>query len=284
MVLVKYGKYKGRSIYELLHDRRYVDWVMTTSAQEGSLVSMIRDTVEREKGLLKQAHRGQQTPEFVREWLNMSYEGYSVKPEDLEWVQSLLATESTSISVSFASVGYVFMLNKTPCSIPFAKPCTPDTILYALRNEIQEQLSYYRSRQFHNRHTWTCEETGIDLTNTADTHVDHHFRKKTFLDLVRGFFPEYTSLDILWFGSFYQLNNRTLAKEWSDYHQEHAVLRLIHKSANINFLTKYPEGPPFAPKQKQKKPEPLPQPKLKSFDSFFASLSPEQEAEKPTSF
>jgi hypothetical protein len=240
--------------------------------------------VEREKRHIWEKHSASVTPEFLFEWLFMSYEGYTITSNDLPWVQKLLKTDRTDISLTYVNGGYVFKVGDDMFSLQPMEVKTTALVYKALRHEISEQIAHYRTKQFHNRATWTCEETNRKLANNADTEVDHHFRIKTFQQLAHEFFADVSSVEIEYCGMFYRLKDRSLAKEWSDFHQQHAVLRLIHRSANTNqdfYLQKYPEGAPFAPKQKQRKPnpEPLPTP-LMTFDSFFAK---EPGSKEPTS-
>lgn len=276
MVLVSFGKYKGRPINEMMRDRRYVDWVMTNMEMSFSpLAKLIHSTIETQKTALKTTFADRKSPEFICGWLEASYEGYKVRDEDIMWVQELLKTDKADIFVTFHENGYMFNVDSKPVPILALNPSGIILINQALRHEILDQVSYFRKKQFHNRHTWICEETGKDLTNTPETHVDHHFRKKTFLQLVQEFFPDRFSIPIEFTGTYYRLKDRTQAKEWADYHQSNAILRLIHVSANTNpeyYLQTYPD-PPYAPKPKPKQEKPsTPTPRF-TFDSFLARES-----------
>jgi hypothetical protein len=272
MVLVSFGKYKGKDISELLRDRRYVDWIMTTWSSSEPLYKLIKNTVDDEKRKIKAKYPGKILPEFVYQWLAMSYEGYKVCDEDIKWVQELLKTDKSDITLTFVNHGFVFKVGEDMFALQPMEVKTASMVYKALRHEIQDQISYYRTKQFHNRDKWTCEETGRTLYNDEKTHVDHHFRKKTFLQLAHEFFSDINDIEIEYCGMYYRLKDRTQAKEWSDYHQSNAILRLIHESANTNpeyYLQKYPE-PPYAPKPKPKQEKiPLPTPKF-TFDSFLA--------------
>ncbi len=245
---------------------------MANMESSGFIPTTIHRAIESQKRAVKEKHKNEITRAFVDEWLSHSYEGYTLAEEDLKWVCELAQVPTTTIiKTSFSIVSFVFKAEDRILSLLPMFPLQ-SLLMDALRMEISEQTYKFRLRQFHKRHTWTCEETGRDLRNTADTQVDHHFRIKTFHQLMSEFTGDLEHAEVEWTGTYVRLKDRSLAKEWSDFHQQHAVLRLLHRSANTNpeyYLQKYPEGAPFAPKPKQRKPTPEPNPTMMTFDAFF---------------
>ena len=110
------------------------------------------------------------------------------------------------------------------------------------------------------------------MKQNADAHVDHHFRKKIFNQLVEDFLDNehinFIDIIIENCGMFYRLKDRTFAERWNEYHKEHAILRLIHVSANTNagfYLSKYKE-PPFEQKENKNIIKKIPDPICMTFD------------------
>ncbi len=268
------GKYAGRHISDLCRDRRYMNWVMTTWTS-GALPKDIHAYIELQKTLVKKRHTSRNDPDFVKDWLAVSYEGYKIGPDDLEWVQDCLRTSKTDISLGFIRSEYVFRVDGEEFALrPLAVNERQD-VFAAYRNDIQDQITEFRRKCFHNKVLHRCPETGIYLKNDMDTHTDHHFRKKTFVNLVEAFNAEHAvgfeHVEIENCGMFYRLRDRTLAQQWASYHREHAVLRLIHSSANTNaayYLKKYDEPPFERPARVIKKREAAPAP-VKTFDDLL---------------
>ena len=266
------GKYAGRFVSDVCKDRRYMNWIMTTWEHSSTIPKAIKNYVEAQKTLIKRKHTSTTDPEFVKEWLSTSYEGYKILPDDIEWVQKLLNTTSKDIALGFLRSEYVFKVSGEEFALKPMVVNERKDVFAAFRNEIQEQITDFRRKAFHNKKEHRCPETGIVLKNEMSTHTDHHFRKKTFNQLVDEFIAkegtEFADIAIENCGMFYKLKDRTLAERWNEYHKDHAILRLIHVSANTNaefYLSKYKE-PPFEPKEKKKKVEKIPDPIIMTFD------------------
>ena len=217
------GKYAGKYISDLCKDRRYMNWIMTTWDHGTHIPKAIKAYIELQKSIVKRKYSSTNDTNFVKDWLSTSYEGYKVLSDDLEWVQKLLDTTNTDITIGFL-------------------------------------------------------RTGNMLKNDYNTHTDHHFRKKTFVQLVAMFLfnekIEFNDVEIENCGMFYRLKDRSIAEKWDNYHKEHAILRIIHASANTNsdfYLKKYSEAP-FEPKEKPKKVEVMPVPKIMTFDMLQKPL------------
>lgn len=253
------GKYAGRYVSDICKDRKYMNWVMTTWEPTTPIPKAIAAYLERQKELIKQRYETCDSKEFVKEWLMASYEGYKVKDTDLEWVQKLIGTTRTDITVGFLRNEYVFKVGGEEYALKEMVVNERKDVFAAYRHDIQDQIKEFRVRSFHNKLTHKCPETGLTLKNNYDTHTDHHFRKKTFVDLVKEFNAKYDvdfgTVEIENCGMFYRLKDRSLAEKWQAYHRENAILRLIHVTANTNadfYLKKFSE-PPFEEKVKVKK-------------------------------
>ena len=266
------GKYAGKYISDLCKDRRYMNWIMTTWDHATHIPKAIKAHIELQKSIVKRKYSSTTDTDFVKDWLSTSYEGYKVLSDDLEWVQKLLDTTKTDITIGFLRSEYVFKVDKEEFALKPMVVNERKDVYGAFRNDIQEQISEFRRRAFHNKREHRCTETGKMLKNDYDTHTDHHFRKKTFVQLVAMFLfnekIEFNDVEIENCGMFYRLKDRSIAEKWDNYHKEHAILRLIHASANTNsdfYLKKYSEAP-FEPKEKPKKVEVMPVPKIMTFD------------------
>lgn len=266
------GKYAGRYISDVCKDRKYMNWIMTTWDHNTSIPKAIRNYIEAQKTIVKQKYHSTSDPEFVKEWLATSYEGYKILPEDLEWVQKLLDTTSNDITIGFLRSEYVFKVGTEEFALRPMVVNERKDVFAAFRNDVQEQITTFRRNAFHNKKEHRCPETGIMLKNEMSTHTDHHFRKKTFIQLVEEFIAreetDFADIAIENCGMFYRLADRDLANRWNEYHKEHAILRLIHVSANTNaefYLSKYKE-PPFELKEKRKRVEKVPDPVVMTFD------------------
>lgn len=268
------GKYAGKFISDLCKDRRYMNWVMTTWDHGTHVPKAIKAHIELQKEIAKRKYSSTTDTEFVKEWLAASYEGYKILTDDLEWVQVLIGTEHEDITIGFTRNEYVFKVDKEEFAIKPVVVNERKNVFGAFRNDIQEQINDFRRKAFHNKREHRCTETGIALKNDFNTHTDHHFRKKTFLHIVGAFIyantMDFNTVEIENCGMFYRLKDREIADRWNDFHKEHAILRLIHVSANTNaeyYLKKYTE-PPFEPTPKKVPAEKLPEPKFLTFDMF----------------
>ena len=270
------GKYAGRFISDLCKDRRYMNWIMTTWEHSTTSPKAIKTYMEAQKTLSKAKYRSTTDPNFVKEWLSNSYEGYKVLPEDITWVQELLKTTHTDITIGFLRNEYVFKVNNEEFALKPMVVNERKDMMDAFRHDIQEQISDFRRKAFHNKREHICTETGKVLINDYNTHTDHHFRKKTFVQLVEEFVEKeydvtFHNIQIENCGMFYRLKDRAIAERWNEYHKQNAILRLIHSSANTNsdfYLSKY-KDPPFEKKDeepKKKKLPPIPEPKIMTFD------------------
>lgn len=80
-----------------------------------------------------------------------------------------------------------------------------------------------------------CPLTGNALSNDATTHVDHH--NPTFAELVADFAAENGGIDNIHVESSTTHPGPMLVDpvktKWIDYHERNAILRLIHRSANL---------------------------------------------------
>ena len=266
------GKYAGRYISDLCKDIRYMNWIMTTWDHGTHVPKAIKAYIELQKSIVKRKYSSTTDPDFVKDWLAASYEGYKVLSDDLEWVQKLLDTIKTDITIGFLRNVYVFKVDKEEFALKPMEINERKDVYGAFRNEIQEQIKTFRDNAFRRAERIRCPETGIYMRQNYDAHTDHHFRKKTFVQLVAMFLfnekLEFNDVEIENCGMFYRLKDRSIAEKWDSYHKEHAILRLIHVSANTNsdfYLKKYSE-PPFEPKEKPKKVEVMPMPKIMTFD------------------
>jgi hypothetical protein len=251
-----------------------MNWVMTTWTPGTALPSAIHKYIDLQKTIIKKRHAHKDL-EFVKEWLALSYEGYKIAPDDLEWVHKLLATTKPDITVGFIRSEYVFRVDGEEFALRPMEINERKYVFGAYRNDIQEQIKEFRQKCFHNKTVHKCPETGLSLKNDSNTHTDHHFRKKTFVDLVEEFNSknniDFENVQIENCGMFYRLKDRSLAELWGSYHRDNAVLRLIHSTANTNaafYLKKYSEAP-FEPKPTVKKPPPVSPPIVKTFDELL---------------
>ena len=250
---------------------------MTTWTPGTTIPRAIHSYIESQKARIKERYTSRSDLMFIREWLAMSYEGYRVHADDIGWVRELLHTTQTDITVGFLRNEYVFKVDNEEFALKPMVVNERKDVFEAYRHEIQEQIKEFRQRAFHNKKVHTCPETGIALKNDMDTHTDHHFRKKAFIHLVEEFNVEhnidFNRIEIQNCGMFYRLKDRSLAEKWKLYHQEHAILRLIHSSANTNaefYLKKYSHAP-YERTLPEKKPklEPIPSPKMMTFDQIL---------------
>jgi hypothetical protein len=271
-VLIQSGKYAGRHVSDLCKDRKYMNWVMTTWTPGTTIPKAIHDHIQMEKDLVKKRYTSTKDPNFVKEWIALSYEGYKVSANDLGWVQELLGTTNTDVTIGFLRNECVFKVGKEEFALQPMKVNDRGDTFNAFRHDIQEQITQFRRACFHNKKEHRCPETGILLKNDMNTHTDHHFRKKTFLHLVGAFLfankIEMNDVEIENCGMFYRLKDRDVADKWYEYHKEHAILRLIHASANTNaeyYINNF-EAPPFEPKPKVVKAERIPDPIVMTFD------------------
>ena len=266
------GKYAGRHISDLCKDKKYMNWVMTTWTPGTAIPNAIHTYIQTQKDALKNLYTTTKDLDFVRDWLAVSYEGYKVNDSDMEWVQQLLGTTNRDITLGFLRNECVFKVGGEEFALKPMEVNERKDTFGAYRNEIQAQINDYRGKCFHNKTRIKCPETGILLKNDMNTHTDHHFRKKTFVKLVEEFNDanaiDFHTVEIENCGMFYRLKDRSMAEKWYSYHSEHAILRLIHSSANTNaafYLSKYSEAP-FEEKPKVKKPEAIPMPRILTFD------------------
>jgi len=271
-VLIQTGKYNGRYVSDLCKDRKYMNWVMTTWTPGSPIPKAIHSHIQMEKDLVKKRFPSTKDPKFVKEWITLSYEGYKVSPDDLEWVHDLLNTKDTDITIGFLRNEYVFKVGEDEYALKPLEVNQRSDTFNAFRHDIQEQITQFRRACFHNKKEYRCPETGITLKNDMNTHTDHHFRKKTFNHMVGAFLfannLEFNTIQIENCGMFYRLKDRDIAHKWDEYHKQHAILRLIHVSANTNaeyYIQKYKE-PPFEPKPKKEKAEKIPEPTIMTFD------------------
>lgn len=272
-VLITSGKFANKHVSDLCRDRRYMNWIMTTWDAANATVKAIKNYIQEQKANIKAKYTSTDDPEFVKEWLAMSYEGYKVLPEDIAWVRKLLGTTSADITIGFVRV-FVFRVDGEEYAL---KPMVVNEradVFAAFRHEIYPQIKNFKDNAFRRTDKVRCPETGTYMIQNADAHVDHHFRKKTFVQLVEEFLEteaDFKDIAIENCGMFHRLKDRALAERWNEYHKQNAILRLIHSSANTNadfYLTKFKE-PPFEKKEeepKQKKLPPIPQPKIMTFD------------------
>jgi hypothetical protein len=266
------GKYAGRFISDVCKDRRYMNWIMTNWDHSSTIPKAIKIYIEEQKTLIKSKYTSTTHTDFVKEWLATSYEGYKILIEDIEWVQKILNTSLKDITVGFLRNEYVFKVGEEEFALKPMIVNERNDVFAAFRNGIQEQITIFRRNAFHNKKEHICPETGIVLKNEITTHTDHHFRKKTFNQLVNEFLikeeVDFKVITIENGGMFYRLKDRSLAERWNEYHKEHAILRLIHVSANTNaefYLSKYKEAP-FELKEKKKKVEKIADPIIMTFD------------------
>jgi len=266
------GKYAGKFISDLCKDLRYMNWIMTTWDHGTHVPKAIKAHIELQKEIVKRKYSSTTDTEFVKEWLAASYEGYKILTDDLEWVQKILDTKNTEITIGFVKSIYVFKNGKEEYSLKPMEVSERKDVFGAFRNDIQTQIKLFRDNAFKRVERIRCPETGIYMRQNYDAHTDHHFRKKTFVQLVAEFLfkekIEFNDVEIENCGMFYRLKDREIADRWNDFHKEHAILRIIHVSANTNaeyYLTKYTE-PPFEPTPKKVPAEKLPEPTFLTFD------------------
>lgn len=278
--MIHTGKYAGKYVSDLCKDRKYMNWAMTTWAPNTTIPKAIHAHIEHQKMLVKQRHTNRTDPAFMRQWLEVSYEGYKLHGEDLEWAKDLIGTTENAITVGFVKNGYVFQVNGEEFSpVPMVVNERKD-VFEAYRHDIQEQIKEFRTRAFHNKRVHVCPETGNNLKNDMDAHTDHHFRKKTFVQLVEEFNKacsvDFKSVEIQNCGMFYRLKDRAIAAKWAEYHREHAVLRLIHVSANTNpefYIRKYSEAP-YEPKPAVPKAAPVQAMRILTFEEVVGKACP----------
>lgn len=117
------------------------------------------------------------------------------------------------------------------------------TVIKALRDEIDSQISDIRSDI---SYPLECEQCRKLIFNPYDCHVDHHHEKKPFRDLVVEFLElehhtkDTVELEDVKIGGS-QLQDRQLALRWQTFHKENAILRIIHKSENLQAKRKRDE-------------------------------------------
>lgn len=268
------GKYSGRFVSDLCKDRRYMNWIMTTWDHTATIPRAIIAYIEAQKAIIKSKYASRKDPEFIREWLQVSYDGYKILDADLGWVNTLLGTSTDSITLGFIRSEYVFKIAEVEFAIRPLVINERSDVFGAFRNDIQEQIQHFRQKCFHNKTIHKCPETGILLKNIKTTHTDHHFRQKTFVDLVTEFIEvkglDFNTVQIENCGMFYRLKDRSISEAWRSYHEEHAILRLIHESANTNpeyYIKKFKE-PPFEEKPKKTKVKAV-EPTIRTFDELL---------------
>lgn len=117
----------------------------------------------------------------------------------------------------------------------------PYLVTTAARTLIMPQVQTFR-----NSHTsggiCTCEITGMTMP-CYDAHVDHHFEKTPFRKLLKDFMASHAltfdamathEKKLVQGHDGREFVDSTLNNLWTSYHQDHAVLRLIHKSHNTS--------------------------------------------------
>jgi hypothetical protein len=103
------------------------------------------------------------------------------------------------------------------------------------RNEVSKYILEFKVNAFKINKYYTCPFTGEILT-INNCHVDHEIK---FDKLFNDFFNtiDVDNLEIINNGSSNKFfKNRQLAQQWIDFHNAHAILRVVSPFANLSIL------------------------------------------------
>jgi hypothetical protein len=114
--------------------------------------------------------------------------------------------------------------------------------ILALRYLIRPQIQEYRDNAFRGKTVLVCPLTSNEVTQQS-CHVDHH--EPTFNEIAEGFIADRSIVDFEGLvqesaisKAEYILLNKTLEKDYYEYHQQRAKLRILSKTGNLSIAKK----------------------------------------------
>ena len=190
-----------------------------------------------------------QLREFVSTWL---YDGYKVDMDADPWILDLLtmhprATKKmenmVGLHVHYSMPFYCFVVDKadgTTEDISYTKCLTGDSKnqrIYAFRHAISDQIYAFKKALFKNGKVVICPISGLNLGDNPDTHIDHNFDIMPFKQLIVDFCSKYgyefENIHVTSEKTIVYITDVTIKHEFMAYHAKYAVLRGVHKSANL---------------------------------------------------
>lgn len=191
-----------------------------------------------------------QLREFVSTWL---YDGYKVDMDADPWILDLLtmhprATKKmenmVGLHVHYSMPFYCFVVDKadgTTEDISYTKCLTGDSknqrIYAAFRHAISDQIYAFKKALFKNGKVVICPISGLNLGDNPDTHIDHNFDIMPFKQLIVDFCSKYgyefENIHVTSEKTIVYITDVTIKHEFMAYHAKYAVLRGVHKSANL---------------------------------------------------
>jgi hypothetical protein len=255
-------------------DVRYINWIMTSFNNTDvkrdihQYVDSLKDQVVKEftskTGKYKLGEyffKGKgHAKDFISKWLRASYDSYKVQDKDMHWVIDLLKKHPrfseksdgfSGVAISFhGNFHFAFVFpdpeafsgERIGMDISYKKclnpsiDTSPNQVSKAFRDSIQYQIADYRNKVLANG--CICPKTGIQLKNDRETHIDHNYEILPFAKLVDNFCKEYNynfeGIKVVSQGVTVAFEDPMLTARFQDYHAKHAILRPLHRSANIH--------------------------------------------------
>lgn len=183
--------------------------------------------------------------EFVKVYLTKNSE---IRQEDRMWVRALMekhpewARKSSGMSEivlfkhRWCNAFGIKKVNGSIEDISYhaclddVKQRNKERMLKSLRYAVQSQIDSYRSSTF-DKNT-ICALCSTPQINNGSAHIDHIV---PFRDLVKAFFSkmQITSVDWVSTGSYVEMTDPVMRREWETYHREHASLRILCGQCNL---------------------------------------------------
>jgi hypothetical protein len=192
--------------------------------------------------------------EHIRKILWSTPRGLRLMGDDAELVMALAymhpaAEEKIGVGIDYVSVGTFdygapgFQITRVDGTrVPFSydapldgAPSHRGQVNIAMRWAIDPQIRSFRRKMFEDSPAYTCPETGIVITNTPDTEVDHV--NPTFAKLADAYAASVGGFDDIGLCRSDDHSGPALVEphraQFWQFHGERARLQLVHRLGNI---------------------------------------------------
>lgn len=196
---------------------------------------------------------------YVASWLRQVHSGYVCQPAELaSWITPLFIMHPQYSEKTEGWNGRVMVIQNGKYNNFYIEKygqyesCTISTnvcfdnklasheneVRKAFREAVTDQIDAFRSKLFSCGDDVFCAETGVRLLNNSDTHIDHHTR---FRELMHAFLRSrcisvndvHVSMTNGTYATITTMENREIVERWKRFHAEHAVLRPVIKTWNL---------------------------------------------------